>query len=89
VKCDHPNCAYKAKQRSDVIKHKSSAHNVSVNWHVCDEPDCFHKSKLRGNLRQHKARRHPKAQSIFIEGEELYKRRRVKKKAMWVDDMSL
>ena len=56
--CDQPGCEYKAKQASDLRRHKASAHDVGVVWHACDQPGCEYKAKRAGDLNVHKAFMH-------------------------------
>ena len=43
--CDVDACDYKAKQASDLKRHKAHAHDIGVVWHNCDVGACDYKAK--------------------------------------------
>ena len=52
------DCDYKAKQKSDLKKHRAAVHNKNVTWHKCE--DCDYKAKQKGALKKHRAYIHSK-----------------------------
>jgi gamma-glutamyl-gamma-aminobutyrate hydrolase PuuD len=51
-----PHCDYKAKQKSNFIRHLADKHDLGVQWHPC--PHCDYKAKQKSNFIRHLADKH-------------------------------